>query len=215
MDSRDALLVAVNELIRSEDARQKLDAVEAILPAARRYSAVLTGELAIMNPLVELAVKQSDKFEKVLDLVDDKRAAAGLLPLRTKGDQFDKNAYMKEFMVQKRARERRAADIENMMRPERDRLIGRARTDFMQRQAARWKEERDALLERARSNYDSGRIPREELDLLLKQFWENVDKQLDDLEDLAKQERSAGRGVKGGASLAALNAVLAEDPYKK
>lgn len=208
MDSCGKLLEAVNELVGAEDARQKLDAIEAVLPAARRYGAALTGELETLNALVRLAVEAPEKYKRVLDLIDDKRKEAGLLPLRDPVPRYDKVSYMREFMQQKRQRLRRAADIENLMRPEKDRLVGKSRIEFMDRQAAKWKEQRDRMIERARQAAGTERLSKEALDNLIRQFWANVDAELDALEDLAREERLKRGIVTPGISAGALHATL-------
>lgn len=100
-------------------------------------------------------------------------------------DGFDKSAYMREFMQAKRVRLRRAAEIENMHRPARDRLIGRTRLDFMDAQASKWKTEMDRRVEVARQAANGGRLPKETLDLVRLGFWQWVDEQLDAAEAAA------------------------------
>lgn len=99
----------------------------------------------------------------------------------------DKTAYMREFMQTKRIRMRRAAEIENLVRPPRDRLIGRAHLDFMDAVAAKWKAEMDRRVEVARQAADGGRLPKETLDAVRQQFWDTVDLQLSEAEQAARE----------------------------
>lgn len=124
-----------------------------------------------------------------MELIDRKRAAVGLAPLTHPVDEgFDKSSYMREFMAQKRARLVRAAELENAQRPERDRLIGRHRLDFMDRLAAEWKIELDELFARSRAA-NGKRLPKDIVTTLRAQFWASIDKRLDDLEEQVKRRR--------------------------
>lgn len=213
-ERKEALLAAVNALIRSPDAHAHLQALEAIYPLAKVHPVRLTGDAAVLNPLLELRLTNAQRFEAMLDLVDAKRREAGFDELRPHREvRFDKVAYMRAFMDAKRARQRRAAEIENLMRPQRDRLIGRSRIEFMERQSGKWKRELDERVNRAREA-QGGRLSKETLELLRNQFWGDVDKYLDDLEAEARKEGTAVvRRGKLSASLAQLHAALTVDPY--
>ena len=179
---RENLLAAANILINHPDAQHLYETMVAVADLSRQFPIQLTGPAEPLNPLLEVRLDAVDVYERIIALVEEKRRAVGYEPLqRQADDKFDKNEYMREFMERKRQRQRRATDIENMMRPERDRLRGRARLDFMDRQSARWKDELDARLERVRQAHN-GRIPKAVLQLTREQFWQNVDRQLDELE---------------------------------
>lgn len=60
------------------------------------------GDLEPLNALVELAMKEPARFDKVMDLVDRHRAAKMSVP--TPEQRLRKNLYMKEFMRRKRAK---------------------------------------------------------------------------------------------------------------
>lgn len=181
-----ALLNAVNALVTMQDAETLFGELTALLPAAGRLGARFTGPRAVVNPLIDLALEDPGRYEAVLDLIERKRAEAGLPPMRPAGSTgFDKTEYMRDFMQQKRERERRAVMIENLTRPERAQLRGRSRLDFMQAQAAKWKTRRDKLLEKARK--DAGRrLRKDEVDAILKGFWQTVDRELDEAEAKAR-----------------------------
>lgn len=191
MNQTALLAAAVNELVQAEDASSKLDAIEAITPAARRYTARLTGELEVLNPLVELAVSSPDKYQRMLVLVDEARARAGLLPLRAK-KPFDKRAWVRDTMEQRRIRERRAADIENMTRAYKDRLTGQARMNFMQAQYNRWAQRYKEMLAEAQEQVGGEHLPRPLRAEIKARWWAEVDAELDAKEEQAKRRRISG-----------------------
>ncbi|MFN9030133.1 MAG: hypothetical protein ACK54C_01885 [Betaproteobacteria bacterium] len=193
---RIALLDAVNRLIALPQASEVYSDVLALLPAAKSLQARFSGDREFLNPLLELGVADREKFDAVVSLIEAKRADAGLPPLAAPPDErFDKTAYMRDFMQQKRERERRAVEIENMMRSERNQLRGRARLDFMQAQANKWKKGRDKALEAERKQLQH-RLTLDEQKSVITAFWSTVDKELDGLEELARAERN--RPVKIG-----------------
>lgn len=186
---RAALLAAVNKLVLSPTANDLYELLLEVIPPARRLGVRLVGEHADLNPLVDLAVSDPTGYANVMNLVEDRRTKAGLAPLdvaRTEDAQFDKTDYMRDFMQQKRTRERKAADIENMMRPEGQKLAGRSRMDFMHAQSLKWKKERDELLTKSRQA--QGKLTRAQMRELLELYWSRVDAELDELERLAREE---------------------------
>lgn len=189
---RIALLHAVNVLVSMQDAETLFGELTALLPTAKKLGVRFTGDRAVVNPLLELALDNEEQFQSVIELIERKRAEAGLPPMQPPFGGFNKTAYQREFMQAKRERERRAAAIENMNRSERTQLRGRSRLDFMQAQAAKWKDRRDRLLEQARMKAGR-RLRRDEVDALLQAFWSTVDRELDELEQAAKLK--AGRPV--------------------
>lgn len=193
---RIALLDAVNRLIALPQASEVYSDVLALLPAAKSLQARFSGDREFLNPLLELGVADREKFDAVVSLIEAKRADTGLPPLAAPPDErFDKAAYMRDFMQQKRERERRAVETENMMRSERNQLRGRARLDFMQAQANKWKKGRDKALEAERKRLQR-RLTLDEQKSVITAFWSTVDKELDGLEELARAERN--RPVKIG-----------------
>jgi hypothetical protein len=208
------LITAANLLIKAPNAHSLFQTMLDTAPLMARHKELrLTGDAAALNPLALLKVAQPDVYDGVIELVERKRAEAGYEPLETaQDDKFDKSAYMQLFMEQKRLRQRRAADVENLQRADRDKLVGRARLDFMQRQSALWKTERDAFLQRAREAAAPRRLKKDDIALVLETFWKKVDERLDALEDAARSGRHSGS--RGAASLAELEAVLRHDPYK-
>lgn len=215
-ERKELLLSAVNLLIRSPNAHELMSALDATYSLARIHPVRLSGEAAALNPLLDLRINDEQTFSNVLALVETKRRELGYEPLqRLKVEKFDKTEYMRAFMDRKRERQRRAAAIENMLRPPKDALRGRSRLDFMDRCSHNWKKELDALLEKSRAAH-GGRLTKEQIELIRDQFWNNVDSYLDKLEAEARSElmRSPSTRPKLSASLAQLNAALQHDPYK-
>lgn len=187
-EKRESLLHAVNFLVSAANGPELYADLQALIPVARNLGACFSDERAILNPLVTLGVSNPEQFGRVIDLIEHKRAEAGLEALiRPADESFDKTSYMRDFMQEKRSRERKAAEIENMMRKPADQLRGRARLDFMQHQSARWKQQRDDALERARANH-GGRLSKDQQQELLEAFWQGIDRELEQLEALARQE---------------------------
>jgi hypothetical protein len=188
MIDKTLLLEAVNTLVRSDDAGRLFADFEAVARLPPDLPIKLSGDAAVLNPLLALRRQDRAKFDGVIELIESKREAAGAPPLRTpetpKG--FDKVEYQRLFMDQKRHRERRAVLVENMRRPGRDKLIGNARLEFMRVQAAKWKEVRDAALNAARET--AGRtLAKAEVQEVLSAFWQKIDRELDDAEAEIRQ----------------------------
>ena len=147
----------------------------------------LTREFAAMNPLLALSQENHELYETIIQWVFDKRDAMGLDPLRDV-TVYNKNSYMREFMANKRERERRAVDIENMLRSDKDRLKGKSRIEFVQRQSAYWKHHRDKLVEAERKALGAKHLPQDVYSKVLKNFWADVDRQLDEMEMMTIEE---------------------------
>lgn len=215
-ERKELLLSAVNLLIKSPNAHELMAALEAAYSVAKIHPIKLSGDAAALNPLLDLRVSDPNTYENVLGLIETKRREIGYDPLqRPKSDKFDKTEYMRAFMDRKRERQRRAAAIENMLRPAKDALRGRSRLDFMDRQSANWKKELDALLEKSRAAH-GGRLSKEQIEMIRDQFWNKVDEYLDKLETEARNElaKSPQLRTKLSASLVQLDAALRHDPYK-
>lgn len=194
-EDRAALLAAVNRLVADPKAPGLYEQLSDAIPAARRLGLRFVGELEELNPLLDLAASRPEHYDNVVVLIETKRANAGLEPLDKKNlevEKFDKNAYMADFMQRKRERERKAADIENMIRPQRDQLIGRSRMDFMQAQARKWRKQLDDRIAAARKAQE-GRVTKEQLDAIRRTFWDEIDRYLDDLESEARRDMLAGK----------------------
>lgn len=218
MDKQE-LLEAVSELITAPDAPDLYSALRDIFPVAIRQPILFTGRNAAVNPLLRLRLEDSEAYNKVMELVDRRRLERGLDPLqKVEGPAaYDKTAYMREFMEQKRVRQRRAAEIENMLRPERDKLIGNARLEFMRQQSLRWKEQLDAYIQKAREAC-GGALTREMDRKYRTQFWTTIDQHLDEKYEAARREQlkpTRQRSSDLGAPLEELITAITVDPYAK
>lgn len=214
MEHKELILEAMNALIKHDNAVTLNYYLGAALRCASGLPIKLTGEAAVVNVLFQLAQQDRDTFLSIMEMVNSKRVSRGLEPLRPvfEGEQeeveadepnalsmaaeetlkrFDKTAYQRLFMDESRARKRRAINIENSVRPERDRLIGHARMEFMRMCGVRWKQQRDALVKAARQG-SGGTLTKAEMQAILSRFWTAVDTALDEKEAAARQRRVMG-----------------------
>ena len=210
---KEELVPAVQLLLQSPDAKDLYQTMLNAAPLVARHKDVrLTGEAACLNILAIVKFSHPSIYAGVIALIEKRRADADLEPLDSPSDEkFNKSEYMQQFMEQKRVRQRRAADIENLQRSERDKLVGRTRLDFMQNQSAIWKKERDAFLEKVKDAAAPTRLKKEYIAAAVDQFWAKVDAQLDKQEDAVR----AGKQITRSVSAADLDAILSHDPYKK
>lgn len=186
-----ALLEAVNDLIQDHAAAIKVTALDEVAKLKRRYAIKLTGELAILNPLLNLMSDDPDAWEQVKRLIDIKRALLDFEPLWPAPKKVTfadrKNEYQAKLMARIRERANRAVEIENMQRPERDRLIGNARLEFMRLTTNKWGKERDEKIAAAKTAA-GGRLTKAQIDAIRDKFWQSVDEMLDEKEALVRKE---------------------------
>jgi len=185
-----ALLEAVNDLIQDHAAALKVTALDEVAKLKRRYPIKLTGELAILNPLLNLMSDDADAWEQVKRLIDTKRALLEFEPLWPAPKKVTfadrKNEYQAKLMARIRERANRAVEIENMQRPERDRLIGNARLEFMRVTTNNWGKERDARIAAERAV--AGKLTKPQIDAIRDKFWQSIDEMLDAKEMLVRKE---------------------------
>lgn len=190
MIDKTLLLEAVNALVKTEDATELFESFEAVARLPADLPVKLSGDAAVLNPLLALRRQDRTKFDGVIELIEGKREAAELPPLRQPDTPrgFDKVEYQRLFMDQKRQREGRAAAIENLRRPGRDKLVGTPRLEFMRVQASKWKEVRDGALRDAREA--AGRtLSKAEVRDVLDAVWQTVDRELDAAEAEARKPK--------------------------
>lgn len=183
------LLEAVNALIQSPQAHEWYDALTAAVPLAQRHPIKLSDGPAVLNPLLKLRLQDKIAYERVIGLVDQHRAKLGYDPLVPPVEPagYDKVEYMREFMEQKRVRQRLAADTENLLRPERDKLVGNHRLEFMRRQSAKWKAQLDSHLQHAREA-SGGSLTKEQDRAARAAFWATIDRDLERRHEWARRE---------------------------
>lgn len=176
----DLVKAAAIKLITAANSHELHEALEAVTRLATRYPVKLSGDASVLNPLVALSVADPDKFKAVMEFIDRERLKRGfdafMAPPKASAKE-NKVAYMREFMDQKRLRQRKALDIENMRRPEKDRLVGNARMEFMRRASLRWKDLRDEAL--ARATPTGGTLTAKQRSDVLDRFWAAVDEDLE------------------------------------
>jgi hypothetical protein len=161
------------------------------------------GKAAVLNPLLEWLRQHPEQNADLLSVIGQGRRLLGqerrLFGLdgaeltREEEKHFageavrERRSYMATFMRTQRTRETRAANIENMMRPESKRLVGKDRNNFMTRMAKEWSQRRSNMLEELKTHYPNGVIPRAVKDEACVEFWERIDGELD-----AKEEKAQG-----------------------
>ena len=179
-------MAAANALIESPDAFNLFRQLTAVVDVARRDVPVqLIGNAAVLNPLLNLWLEDEDAASRVVQLIVRKREERGLPPV---GDaDFNRRAYMRELMAQKRERGRRLVTLFNELRSEDDRLVGPARTEFERYHANRWYEVKTAREDALRDALDR-RLTADEMRNISSQLWEAVDQELNELEEFVRTE---------------------------
>ena len=138
--STDELLTAVNKLILEKDPRRLVDALNRAADLAKIVPLRLEGEMSFLNPLLTVALTDRPKFASIQGLIDARREEANLDPLwpETKDRGFDKVAYQRQLMQARRVRAGRAVVIENLQRPEHEKIVGTDRLEFERRALKKW-----------------------------------------------------------------------------
>lgn len=172
---RDEVLDSVKRLSKMDEvgARRFAAALNDALSLLGRYSIRFRGEFSLLNPLLSLYEDDAELFENVLALLRKHRGDAVF--------EGRSRKYMADFMREKRAREKRAVDLENRTRPADKQLRGAARITFAKKVAQEWNERRLQMLEKARAS-SGGRIPMERVQELSDLFWKQIDQELDELD---------------------------------
>lgn len=182
------LVEAIQQLVEADDAHEQVSIMETVAHLARRYPVRLDGRYALLHELMRLMNADPDAYARIKQLINEKRIARGQPPAWPEPEppKFDKVVYQLELMAQRRLRSGRAVEIENMLRSERDRLMGNTRLEFERHQLAVWgKQLKDKL---ASLKASQGTIPREQQDAIRHKFWSQVDAELDEREAHARQE---------------------------
>lgn len=188
MDStaKAALAEAANTLVGDADAKTLYTQMQGVLEvAARNIPVQLVGRPSVLNPLIELALRDEAAFDRVMELVDRKRKEAGLPPLGEM--ELDRKAYMREFMAIRRERLRRLVELWNELRSENDKIRGASRLQFEQLHGARWKDEKDRREEELRVQLGR-RLTADERRQVSAKLWEDVEEELLALQDFVRDE---------------------------
>ena len=184
MNSQHSLPDACAVLISHPDAVALFKTLQDVARLPANLPIELSGDSAVLNPLLALYRADRKGFDATLMLIENKRELKGRPPLAQPNapEKFDKDEYQRVFMDQKRVRERRAAEIENDPRPAKDRLRGNARIEFMRQQSARWKVRRDQVINAARAAC-GGTLDQEHYNTILEQFWAGINDELTEMEE--------------------------------
>lgn len=184
----DEVKVAARLLVTASNAPALYDMLSTATRKFAHLPIKMTGEYAQMNPLLEAYREDRETYDAVVQWAIDKRKQRLLPPLCDEKQQ-NKADYMREFMFDLRQRWRKAVQIENLLRSERDKLRGEPRRAFERKCTKAWGIQREALLDAERRRLGVQSLPRETMTEVLKNFWAHVDHQLDELEALALEER--------------------------
>lgn len=187
--TREALLEAINDLIHDPDPRVKKSALDSVISVGKNYPVRLTGDMRVLNPLVDLALADPDAWEAVKKLIDDKRMVGGLPPAwpAPERPRFNIREYQRQLMAQIRERGGRAVELENLQRSDRDKLIGAGRAEFMRRQTLEWGKRRDKALDEA-AQVAGRKLSKVEQDAVRSRFWASIDDELDSKEAQVRAE---------------------------
>ncbi len=168
---------------------------------------------SVMNPLLDLYRNDRTTYDTIIKWVLTKRKEFGLPALMDERAQ-NKNEYMREFMHELRTRWRKAVYVENLLRSEKDKLKGESRRQFEKRCSKEWAVQRDRLLEAERQRLGLTNLPQETLHAILKHFWENVDRQLEEREEamMAQLRKPVYQRQPVAPSMQALRSALESDP---
>lgn len=190
MQDQQLLLDAVNTLIATTQPEYVADAISALAGMNMRYPVVFSGDLKVLNPILELRVHDIPTFERIQRLIDGKREDKGLPPIWPAPDRekFNKVAYQRKLMATRRRLARSALEIENAQRPERDRLIGSARLDFENRVLSEWGAALDKKLDQLRLEV-GGSLSRDQATAVRNEHWEAVERELDERFERLRQEQ--------------------------
>lgn len=186
--TKQELIAAMNALILAEDPRKMTDALDRAEAVSKAIPIELVGEMAVLNPLLELALTDTKQLAIVRGAIDQRREAAGMepcWPVETK--KFDRVANQRRIMQLRRLRAGRAVTIENMQRSERDKIVGLDRLEFERRTLKAWGDRIRAALDAARSE-KGARLSRDQQDALRERLWDELDAELDEKESRVRAE---------------------------
>lgn len=185
-EDKAALAEAVNTLINDIEAEQLLKQLTGVHDLAKRGVPVrLVGRPSVLNPILDLWIKDEDAAERIFQLVNRKRAELELTPI---GDyDIARRSYMRELMAQKRERGRRLVALTNRLRADTDQLKGTTRMEYERAHANRWYEVKKERELAARERFGR-RLTAKELADVSTQLWQEVDAELDAYEDFVRVE---------------------------
>ena len=165
-----AVKMAVEYLIETKRyVEQKKYVLETVNNWSKRQIRFM-GEDAALNPLVDLGLDSSEALQNIFALIERKRRT---VPTAKKMD------YQRDYMRQRRQRIMKGIKLEEIVRGKR--MTDTERTAYSATLLAGWTKRREELITK---HPEASWKERNEL---VGQFWESVDKQLDN--DLAEAEK--------------------------
>jgi len=191
MDNKQLVLDAANALINDPSASEMYHQLIEVLRLPSGLKVKLADEASVLNPLLKLGRDDIIKFNRVIDMVELRREARGLEPLKTPPDnKFDKNEYQRVLMAERRVRMVKAAEVENLQRPPSGQLVGNARMDFIKMQQSKWSKR---LKERLEATFGLGPISKKDRAKVSEDFWAEIDQELEAAEEAVLRWIQNGR----------------------
>jgi hypothetical protein len=181
MQNKQDLLDAANILLRSPEAESLYKTLRSVTALPPNLPIKLSGGYIDLNPLLTLFRHDPTKFGTLMDHVDTRREQLGVPRLQCEPVEvkFDKTDYQRDLMAERRRRQTRAAELENMKRPASEQLVGHAREDFMRMQQKRWTVRLEATLDTVRLGKTMTKEARQQISA---RFWDTVDRETDESE---------------------------------
>lgn len=192
MTEKQLLAEAANTLINDNKAPEMFKTLLDVMGLPPTLPVKLSGEASVLNPLLTMARRDREAFNRVIDLIESKRASREMSPLRQPETEtkFDKNEYQRELMADRRVRQIKALDIENLRRPPSSQLIGHPRMEFMRVQQGKWTDQLETLLAAHKTGKTMTKAKRQEISA---QFWQGIDLQLEETEAAVYRWIQTGR----------------------
>lgn len=161
----------VNYLIEAPNYAALINEITRIIETWDTHPMVYGGSLTCLNAVIDVGLQNREAFERLIKLIEDKRK---LLPAVRRTD------YQRDLMRERRARMAKALELHELSAGP---LRGAARMIEMQNIQQRWA--------RAKSQYlaGKGKLGWAERNEASREFWETVDRNLDNNLAAAQKER--------------------------
>ena len=187
------LQAAANYLNAIEEPAEIVATIKNLLPVVKS-GARLTGDLSVINPLLDSYAANPVEFRSVIRMIIQARSDRdwstreykGLLSGETPAEREKwstvsinlKKDFTRKYVKNTRDRLNRALDLHNNKLAYNDRIKGKARLDWLTEQWKKWSEEREKYVRKG----NDGRMSRAEIALKTAEFWEMIDDQMDEKE---------------------------------
>lgn len=166
---RELLKDAANFLVRTNASERIIADIVRIADTWSVQPMIYEGPLSPLNTLVNLAIADRERFNRIVGLV--RRTREKMPKART-------NAYQAEFMAKTRERERKALRLHER---ETEAQTAAARLAYLAALRQRWAKARNEMLDTERAAYSaSGKpLPRDRRYAAIAAFWAKIDAVLD------------------------------------